>query len=397
MLTMKPILIVEERDRAALWARLIPQEIFAQIPRDALSGFTAAEKIPGTLLIFEIKQESDFKKLHEEMELWPGLEVMPLYSAQMLSSLHPELLEALKDFCASSERVYGSIDLDIDERLQVPTFRQLRFQIYLKSKLAQLHQDLDQTLRLNDLELMKVKKLHESLVPRRLFRHKGVSVHCKYGPGMGVGGSEYFDLFARGNQILLFLSSTTSYLASHLFLSRFSELQLLLQERKSIEINHEFISDFISKLENELLALVKQSEQEIRSEVFLGLIDLKELSFHSYNWGGTELVYDQSHTAFPPPNNYPVSAAFIDQAHSCQKLDRDSKLMILSPGLNANWQLGQMGKTPKDFLMGVSTKSSYDILHEMFFEMKKNTKDDSLTYDASLIIIEVGKNVIMQV
>lgn len=125
--------------------------------------------------------------------------------------------------------------------------------------------------------------------------------------------------------------------------------------------------------------------------MFIAIINLKTLSIKGYNFGRIELISNKNE--YLAGNNYNVDQPFFDLAAINLQLTRGEKMLVLSPGVRQNLNNIANNKDLVIFLKDQFSKGPKNLINEIFFQLKKNSKNDFLMYDASAICIEVDKNV----
>lgn len=286
----------------------------------------------------------------------------------------------------------GFIDVSKPALLHIPWFKR----IVLESKVlgtgaevgqGQVH--LGKILEQSLAELQRVKKLHEKVVPLRQEKIKGVNLFSKFAAGFSSGG-EFFDIKKTDGQLLIILTHAQSYVASSIVLSHFEQLQ------KSDKFDRENLEDFLENLINECrdLDLIDRDEPETLQLDML-LLDLKTYHFEGYHFGNG--AYFSNGEKLSNENKRALNENFFEEAHYEGSLVRGQKLIFASPGVLQNFNLKN-----ESGLLAKIIKEQYDngpreVLNEVFFQLKKNTDEDFLRYDASVIYLEVNANAVMQV
>ena len=265
----------------------------------------------------------------------------------------------------------------------------LKQTMVLKSQLLTINRELADTLGTVETELLRVKKAHEEGRPKRFQNIKGISALSKYAAGDSVGG-EFFDLFKSQGKIFLMMSETSSYLASSSILQSFSDFKIAgdLSVEKELallsEIKEEAVQINSSKKKkalkvNILTAVIDLNTYTVKGHVFG---EFKALSSgHDKNFTGNKLDFLQSP---------------FEQGSFTWELSRGERLLLLSPGFCKNWE-----EVSPDLmietLMNNKKIKLLDILDEIFFQLKKDAKSGFLAHDASAIMLEVQKNVMLKV
>ena len=91
-------------------------------------------------------------------------------------------------------------------------------------------------------------------------------------------------------------------------------------------------------------------------------------------------------------NELPLNENSFEEAYFERKIARSEKICLVSPGLQMNDDY--IGRKKLLELLNLGNR---DILEEVFFELKRNTKSDFLKHDSSMILLEVDENAIMSI
>lgn len=249
----------------------------------------------------------------------------------------------------------------------------LEDQKMLQKHMAQFSVELDQVLQNAEVEMVKAKKIHEMLVPRRSDEIKGVFFSNKYAAGEG-GGGEFYDLHQTPSKVFQIMVTSQSYLISSAILG------ILGQHREKDFNPTAFLKDAQAEIETINGAKKKKSEVEITVlEVDLGTLSLK---LHSANKpelcsqtnGRIELSRDKDY-----------------------KLSKGEKLIVFSPGFIFNWKEGHPDKNIHDFMKSHAKLNSSEMLSELFFQLKEGKESQFLTKDATVVMMEVNRHGIHKV
>lgn len=283
------------------------------------------------------------------------------------------------------------IDTSRDHRFHIPLLRNKEAiqPDDERKKLLEVGDNLNKMIEFSQSELQRVKRLHEQVVPMKNDNFKGVKILSKFAAGEGSGG-EFFDIVKGEQEVLLLLTNTTSYVASSIILSHFEKLRVYNQFGK------DRLSDFLVNLSSELKDLdLLDNENPESLQMLVVKIDLNKMKFEGYQFGQTELVSSKGHVL--SDNTFPVGKAFLDQAEFSFELERGERLVISSPGVRKNCGGIMDNKKYGDFVKERLPLGAKELLNEVYFQLKKNRDSDFLKFDASVIYIEVDKNVIVEV
>lgn len=243
----------------------------------------------------------------------------------------------------------------------------------LQKHMAQFSVELDQVLQNAELEMVKAKKIHETLVPRRQEEIKGVLFTNKYAAGDG-GGGEFYDLHQTPNKIYQILLTSQSYLVS-------SALLGILGQHKEKDFSPEaFIKDAQAEIETINSAKKKKST----ADLLLLEFDLGNLQLKSYTQSKAEL-YSQLNGRFT-----------LDKGQSHQ-LAKGEKVIVFSSGFISNWSEGRLDKNLPEFIKSHSGTATKELLSELFFQLKETKNDKFLSKDATVVMMEVNRHGIHKV
>ncbi|MBP9674378.1 MAG: hypothetical protein KBD63_04720, partial [Bacteriovoracaceae bacterium] len=240
-------------------------------------------------------------------------------------------------------------------------------------------------------EVERAKRIHEQVVPIRYSAIKGMDVYSKYAVGESVGG-EFLDVFPLENKILITLSSSSTYSGTSLLLS------YLPQFKEKKDLTPQKITDFVSALtlEYKKIAPALLEEKKTNSfQLFLAVLDAKDLSLEGFKFGGQHLISEKK--LLLGENELFFMQENIQRSHFRLLLNPSEKLALVSSGLRANTKDIMGEKDLISFIKDHLAQESSDFINEVFFRLKKGRESDFLTFDASLIKIEVGSNVLFQV
>jgi hypothetical protein len=243
----------------------------------------------------------------------------------------------------------------------------------LQKHLAQFSQELDHVLQNAEVEMVKAKKIQETLVPRRNEDIKGVSFINKYAAGEG-GGGEFYDLHQTASKVYQLFVTSESYLISSAILGLlghhrdkdFNPTSFLLEAQKEIDtINNSKKKK--SKVELQIL------------ELDLGTLMLKactplKIEFYSQLNGKLSLTPDEPY-----------------------QIGKGEKLIVFSSGFLFNWSVGHPDRDLDSFLKDKSHLPSSELMTELFFQLKEGKESQFLKKDATVAMMEVKRHGIHKV
>lgn len=353
-----------------------------------------------------------------EME-YPNLEVLPL---EKLSDSHQSVLiascsEVLGTESFSSPRgmiitfdgtiqeedidkckkifgksLLGFVDASQPASLHIPWFKR----ILLEEKIlgtgggtgeGQVH--LGKILEQSLLELQRVKKLHEKVVPLRQEKIKGMSLFSKFAAGFSSGG-EFFDIKRDDRQLVILVTCAQSYVASSIILSHFENFQ----KRKNI--NKQVIEDFLEELIDECreLGLIDRDNFEaIQLDVIR--LDLRTFVFEGFHFGNSR--YFSNGKVILESNELPLNENSFEKAYYKGALERGEKLVFASPGVIQNFIAKEEPEVLSKIISQQFENGPKELLNEIFFQLKKQSDEDFLKFDASVLYLEVDSHAFMQV
>lgn len=283
------------------------------------------------------------------------------------------------------------IDTSRDYRFHIPLLRsalEKKSEIG-KADLVEVGENLNRMIQFSLEELQRVKKLHEKVVPMKNDNFKGVQILSKFAAGEGAGG-EFFDIVKGEQEVLLLLTNTSSYVASSIILSHFEKL------RAYQTFGKERIKGFVNELSAELKDLeLLDTKNSDSLQILIAKIDLNKMKIEGFQFGKTELVSSKGH--YLSSNEIPLGKEFLDRAEFGFDLERGERLVISSPGVRKNCGGFMDNKKYEDFVKERLPLGPRELLNEVYFQLKKSRESDFLQYDASVIYLEVDKNVIIEV
>ena len=129
-----------------------------------------------------------------------------------------------------TDNVLGVFDLSLPQSLNIPMAKSIsKFlnadtDLITPEDIQELGEEIGQILTKVEKEMIRVKKIHSHIMPKRAHHFKNLIIESKFASGEAPGG-EFFDVFESSNKTLIFLTSSNSYLTSTLTLSSFNELK----------------------------------------------------------------------------------------------------------------------------------------------------------------------------
>ena len=201
----------------------------------------------------------------------------------------------------------------------------------LQKHIVKFSQELDQALLGAESEMLKAKKIHEVLIPKRSEEIKGVSFLNKYASGDG-GGGEFYDLHHTGNKVYQILLSSQSYLISSSLIGVFN-----LHKQKDFQ-PEAFLLDARTEIQTINSAKKKKSE----AEVIVIEMDTSQLTLKVHGWGKAE-IYSQLHGKL----DLGLSASQDTTVSLPYQLAKAEKMIVFSPGL---YLIGEKVELKKSYI-----------------------------------------------
>ncbi|MDD0854197.1 hypothetical protein HBN50_13880 [Halobacteriovorax sp. GB3] len=262
--------------------------------------------------------------------------------------------------------------------------------LYNLSCVLMIEDKIDSALEVADSELTRVKRLYEKFVPMRTDSYKGIDILSKFAAGESTGG-EFFDFFESERKVIVFMSKSNSYLLSSSILMQMEFL------KDKTNFSAEVLSDVLKELFNEFAQAQSSSRKNLRLDVCAFCIDRVSLDVEGFIFGDYDCISKEGRSLFSS-NNYEFSSTFLEAAKFQSKLERSGHYIILSPGVFANTGSEVEGRDVRSFVNEkFEQNDARSIINELFFQMKRNRKSSFLEFDATVMSLEVGGNVIVQV
>jgi len=257
----------------------------------------------------------------------------------------------------------------------------------LKSQLLSINNEVSETMGNVEVELLRVKKIYEERAPKRYEDIKGIQVYSKYTAGESVGG-EFFDIFKEQGKMFILKSATSSYLASSSILQLFSEFKMNQSITKASE------QKLISDIKSDVVNLNKSKNKKIEIHLFTAIIDLASYTIQGHMFGDFKVISSEPNNTFTGKGKNLLTSD-VDQGVFSNELTRGERTFLCSPGFVKNWEKLSPDFMIEELMMDRKIKP-LDILDEVFFQLKKDSTSGFLPYDASAIMLEVQKNVMVQ-
>jgi hypothetical protein len=235
--------------------------------------------------------------------------------------------------------------------------------------------------------MLKAKKIHEGVVPRRTEDLKAVQLTSKYAVGEGAG-SEYFDVIRGQNFVHLVFLHTTSYLAS-------SCLMGLLNKYKGGPMGLD-PQLFLQEAAFEIRGINANKKKPVDVQMLLLRLDQASLKCEGHAFGTFEL-FSQEHGFRALPQLSGFDSQKMEESRFSFSLTRGEKVVVFSPGFIFNWNETRPAAERGPFITTNQNLSGAELLMELFFQLKKQSSGDFLAKDATAVMMEVNRHGIQQV
>lgn len=242
----------------------------------------------------------------------------------------------------------------------------------LQRHMAEFSQELDQVLQDAESEMVRAKKIHETLIPKRSEEIKGIHFFNKYATGDG-GAGEFYDLLQTPGKVYQILVSSESYLIS-------SSLIGLINSSKKSEFNP---TAFLNDAEADIHTINSSKKKKAKVEILVLELDLTQLLLKS--WGKSKVeIYSQ------------LKQKRELEAGDTIHLARGEKLIVFSPGFLFNWREGNQQQDIYSFINNHQGLSQQELMTELFFQIKQ-MEGEFLKKDATIVMMEVNRHGMHQV
>ena len=252
----------------------------------------------------------------------------------------------------------------------------------LQKHLVKFSRELDEALQNAETEMLRAKKVHEVLIPKRSDEIRGVSFLNRYAAGDG-GGGEFYDLHHAGSKVYQILVSSQSYLIS-------SSLIGLLNLHKQKDFK---IEDFLSEARQEIDTINGSKKKKSEVDLVVLELDTSFLTLKAYGWGKAEVYSDlKGKLDLGLSADYGVKSSALPY-----QMAKGEKMIVFSPGFLFNWKEGQIKQELYSFLKDHHQKTQSELMMELFMQLSLVKDSDFLTKDATVVMMEVNRHGIHQI
>ncbi len=196
-------------------------------------------------------------------------------------------------------------------------------------------------------------------------------------------GSEINEIFEKNGKTYWTSFSTSTYSASADFIR---ELEQFLGNDENFDQFTERVIDIVEKNHFDSSNL----------KTFLLEIDQGRLRAKGFLWGDYYLLSNEKKNIHFP-KMIPLEKEFIDQARVSLQLEREEKLLLISPGVLKNFDHVRDQDSLVKFCLSHIEKGQEDLLDELMIELKMKYNDDFFENDSFLTYMEVSPNAILAV
>lgn len=330
----------------------------------------------------ELKRRSDFllvdtQTLLSHPELHEGFKaVLNTFLGSVFFHDHSntKAQDWVKNEGAFLSKIIGEYALPMEQLHWTILSNQLQFfwtliedQKKLQKHITAFSVELDQVLQEAESEMIRAKKIHENLIPRRNEEIKGVVVTNKYAAGDG-GSAEFYDLVQTPSKLFHILVSSQSYLIS-------SAIMGILSQHREKDFNPEA---FLQDTKNEIETINSAKKKKSITDVMVLELDLTTLTMKMHGSSKSEF--------------YSQATGKILATDSQHRLTKGEKVIVLSSGFLFNWSEGKKDTNIAQYLKDHSKKTSAELMSELFFEIKESMKGDFLKKDATVVMMEVNRH-----
>jgi hypothetical protein len=389
---MKKVIVIEKKDTLSYYYAnffdylKVSGAVIERYSWDNFKQKNIENEEDDLLCFLEVSENKHVEKIRQIK--WKGSE---LYLCVNTKKQANQKIDGFEDVLKDPKTLGSVLDISWPAQWHAPFFRNF-MQYYTFEHDSRALSDIEEKLELVfsqvKTQLEHIKAFHEQITPRRHSTMKGLDIVSKYSVGQSAGG-DFFDVIQKDNQVLFFLSSSPSYVLSGSILGIFTQL------RKNDHFNAALLEEFISAIEEQRKQLGIDEEGTHSVSLFLALLDLKTFKISGFNFGGSRMISGEH--LLVGSNDLPPARAFMDDAQFNTRLERGSKILLVSKGVKENTGDLLEGRPLIDYVRDEFSKRSYDIINNLFYQMKRVSSGGRLEHDASAIIIEVAANVIYKV
>ena len=249
--------------------------------------------------------------------------------------------------------------------------------------LVEIETQIDDLLTNASCELEKIKNIHRVIAPLKKNSLPGLDIYSKFSAGQSAGG-EFYDIIKKDTFLLLILTSAPNYKISSIVLTAVEYLREQLKKSPSSSpfTLENIFEEFISQLDS----------SHKQCELFLFKIDLKTLKGEGNCFGNTQIFNNQG--PILTGNIYSLEKKFFKQTVFQLTLKRNDKILIVSPGVFKHFN--EQNKSVEFSKSLEEDPPPHDFINDVFFNLKKDPKNEFLDYDATMIYMEVSPRAIIQ-
>ncbi|MCB9094404.1 MAG: hypothetical protein H6621_04975 [Halobacteriovoraceae bacterium] len=257
---------------------------------------------------------------------------------------------------------------------------------FLINRIEELQEEFKSVVNLLEKEVLFSKENYKKVRKRLKKEFKPLTFSKIYKIGLS-SGSEINEFISTDHQVLWVSFSTKSYGVS-------SELIKFIEEYLGKDTLD--YQDFIETLFNLHENLKTEMAKNYEIEASIIHINLKTLEVKGNIWGDYYfLSTNKKNILFP--KNIPFEREFIEKSYFNVKIERDEKILLLSPGLVKNYKQLKSEDQLVKFVQAHLENAKEDILDEILIEIKSSLDDDFFDYDSYITYLEVSPNAILDI
>jgi hypothetical protein len=288
---------------------------------------------------------------------------------------NPNEINWIKKVVGTSSKILGVFSNNLDKLSSSILVNQLQFvwklmedQKTLQKQLARFSIELEQVLQTAQDEMMKTKKIYETLIPRRSQEIKGIAFSNKYLAGDG-GGAEFFDLVQGTTKIYQVLVTSQSYLITSSVMGILSRLK---EEGFRPEV-------FMNEVSEDIRTINKSKNKNSEYDLFILEIDPITLKMVLHTDSKVE-CYSQNKGRIHLHQDRPY------------QMEKGEKIIVFSSGFIFNWMSKSVKEDLEDLLRAEKFNSLNDLMSELFFQLKESLNADFATKDSTVLMMEVKRH-----
>ena len=252
---------------------------------------------------------------------------------------------------------------------------------YAKKSLFEFNQKIASLGEQIKEQLGKTKKLHKKTIPLRYEKFQALECISKYVVGMATGG-EFFDSFEIEGHLIFIAFASDRYLES----ANVMKWNLQLKQKSK----RPSLSEMIQEIQEYGL------DDKLEGDLIIIDINLKSYSLEGVGFGSYEVLSgDEKTLCFE--NQDEIRESLVDSLKFSYTLDRGERLMITSPGFRKNWLEQDIDRHYAKYFRENGSAPLNELIHDILYRLHIDDNQSVLSYDASIVLMEVGQNAIIPI